>query len=74
MCNVLSHFAHFNFCLVLQSCLFFQVLKLDSFSLCKVACNIAYDNELFSHFQIYQDLKDVIEMRKFLEIASETLI
>ena len=60
MCNVLSDFAHFRFYVILQ--ISSQVLKIGSYSLCKAACTIAYDNALFNHFQIYQDLKVVIKI------------
>ena len=57
-----------------QNFLFSQVLKIGSLSLCKGTCSIAYDNTLFSHFQVYPDLKAVIMIWKCLEIVGETLI
>ena len=60
MCNVLSDFAHYGFCLFLL--ISSQVLKIGSCSLCKTACSMAYDNALFNHFQSHQDLKVVIKI------------
>ena len=62
MCNILSDFTLFSFYLISQTCLFSKVLIIGSFSLCKAACSIAYDNALFNHFQIYQDVKAVIKI------------
>ena len=60
-CVILVRF-YYSLYLILQSCLSSQVLKIGSFSLCKAACSIAYDNVLFNHFQIYQDVKAVIKI------------
>ena len=62
MCNILSDFTPLSFYLLSQSCLFSQVLKIGSFSLCTAACSIAYDYVRFNHFQIYQDVKAVIKI------------
>ena len=62
MCNILSDFTVFSFYLISQSCLSSQVLKIGSFSICMAACSIAYENVLFNHFLIYQDVKAAIKI------------
>ena len=69
MCDVLSDFAHYRFCLVLQ--ISSQVWKIGSYSLCKAVYTIANDNVLFNHFQIYQNLKVVIKIWKFKKLFAK---